>query len=37
VRARALASFAKLESRYRKETSALVEEMLTGWRELGAR
>ncbi|HEY7055456.1 MAG TPA: DUF2252 family protein [Vicinamibacterales bacterium] len=37
VRKQLLASDKRLESRLRKETSALVEELLAGWRELGGR
>jgi len=37
VRKQALALEVKLESRLRKETSAMVEELLAGWRELAAR
>jgi hypothetical protein len=34
VRQQALSSVARLEGRLRKETAALVEELLAGWREL---
>ena len=37
VRERALASVMKYEPRLRKETSAIVEELLAGWRELATR
>ena len=37
VSKRALLSVDKLERRLRKETSAIVEELLAGWRELGGR
>ena len=37
VRERALASLMKYEPRLRKETSAIVEELLAGWKELAAR
>jgi len=37
VREQALSSNMKLESRLRKETSGLIEELLAGWRELGGR
>jgi hypothetical protein len=37
ARQQALASLASLEGRLRKETAALVEELLAGWRELGGR
>src|SRR5262249_10954267 len=36
ARPRALSSVDKTEARLRKETSAIVEELLAGWRELGA-
>jgi hypothetical protein len=35
VREQELASVKKLEGRLRKQTSAIVEELLAGWRELG--
>lgn len=34
VREQALSSVTKLESRFRKQTSVIVEELLAGWREL---
>lgn len=37
VRERALAAVMKYEPRLRKETSAIVEELLAGWKELAAR
>jgi hypothetical protein len=37
VRERALASIMKYETRLRKETSTLVEELLAGWKELAGR
>jgi hypothetical protein len=37
VRKEALSSLARLKGRVVKETSAIVEEMLAGWRELGGR
>jgi hypothetical protein len=37
VREQALASVMKYEPRLRKETSAIVEELLAGWKELAAR
>jgi uncharacterized protein (DUF2252 family) len=37
VRGPALSSNIKLESRLRKETAILIEELLAGWRELGRR
>jgi hypothetical protein len=37
VRQQALSSLNRLEGRLRKETSALVDEMLAQWRELGGR
>ena len=37
VRKPALSSVDQLESRLRKQTSALVEELLLGWKELAAR
>jgi hypothetical protein len=37
VQKQALSSNLKLESRLRKETSRIVEELLAGWRELAAR
>ena len=37
VRERALASLMKYEPRLRKETSAIVEELLAGWKELATR
>jgi len=37
VRSHALSSAATLESRLRKETSVMVEELFAGWRELGGR
>ena len=37
VRARALSSLAKLDSRLRKETSTIIEELLAGWEGLGGR
>jgi hypothetical protein len=36
VRKQALSSAAELESRLRKETVRIVEELLAGWRELAA-
>jgi hypothetical protein len=35
IRERALSSVTRLDGRLRKQTSALVEELLAGWRELG--
>jgi uncharacterized protein DUF2252 len=37
VRRQALSSDMRLESRLRKETAILIEELLAGWRELGGR
>jgi uncharacterized protein (DUF2252 family) len=37
VRKQTLSSVGRLESRLRKETSRIVEELLAGWRELAAR
>lgn len=37
VRDQALSSVQSLEARLRRETSAIVEELLAGWRELGGR
>jgi len=37
VRARALSSLVRLDGRLRKETSTIVDDLLTGWRELGRR
>jgi hypothetical protein len=37
VRGQALSSNVRPESRLRKETASLVEELLAGWRELGSR
>jgi hypothetical protein len=37
VRGHALSSNLRLESRLRKETALLIEELLAGWRELGGR
>jgi uncharacterized protein (DUF2252 family) len=37
VRKQELSSVVRLEGRLRRETSAIVEELLAGWRELGAR
>jgi hypothetical protein len=37
VRPQALSSVARLEDRLKKETAALVEELLAGWRELAGR
>jgi len=36
IRPQALSSLEKSEARLRKETSAIVEELLAGWREFGA-
>ena len=36
-RKRILGATAKLEKRYRQEASRLVDDLLRGWRELGAR
>ena len=37
VRKQELSSVVRLESRLRKEASTMIEELLAGWRELGAR
>jgi uncharacterized protein (DUF2252 family) len=37
IRMQDLSSVERLEARLRKETSTMVEELLVGWRELGAR